>query len=246
MSRRPEPDHVTGLMTRRRLLAAAGVVAAGGAAVGVGLEQAQGGRRPSPPLPKVPLGAQPAGLPERQHAWTATLPHDRDGNPVAPRFARLLFFDVVGTPTPAHLTVLEAALRTLERRFPWSPAGVLFTAGWGPGYFASRAGSDARRSRSRRDCRSSSCPRSTTTTSACTSPATTRTDWRPSKPRWCTAHRSQAPMVRSSSRPRCAGARPGPGSPAPACPQRTRTSGGSPPASRSPPPLRCSWASNPT
>ena len=135
MSRRPEPDHVTGLLTRRRLLAAAGVVAAGGIAVGVGLEQAQGGRPPSPPLRKVPLGAQPTGLPEGQHAWTATLPQDRDGNPVAPRFDRLLFFDVVGTPTPAHMTVLEAALRTLERRFPWSPDGVLFTAGWGPGYF---------------------------------------------------------------------------------------------------------------
>ena len=31
--------------------------------------------------------------------------------------------------------MLEAALRTLERRFAWEPAGLLFTVGWGPRYF---------------------------------------------------------------------------------------------------------------
>ena len=31
--------------------------------------------------------------------------------------------------------MLEAALRTLERSYAWGPAGLLFTAGWGPGYF---------------------------------------------------------------------------------------------------------------
>ena len=46
-----------------------------------------------------------------------------------------MFFDVVGAPRPACARLLEAALRTLERTFPWRPSGLLFTAGWGPAYF---------------------------------------------------------------------------------------------------------------
>ena len=57
------------------------------------------------------------------------------GNPIPPRYDRLLFFDVEGRPTPAAARMLEAALRTLERTYRWGPAGLLFTAGWGPGYF---------------------------------------------------------------------------------------------------------------
>lgn len=121
------------LLTRRRFLAGA-TVAAGGAAVGFGLDQALGdGKRTS--LPAVALGSQPAGLPARQHGWTATLARDQYGNPIPPRFNRLLFFDVRGNPTPAYARVLEAALRTLERRYAWSHEGLLFTASWGPSYF---------------------------------------------------------------------------------------------------------------
>jgi hypothetical protein len=120
------------MLTRRRFLIGAGAVASGGAAVGVGLDRALT-KDASPPA--VALGTQPAGLPARQHAWTAVLTRDADGNPVAPRFDRLLFFEVNGTPTPAHARVLEAALRTLERRYRFSPSGLLFTAGWGPRYF---------------------------------------------------------------------------------------------------------------
>jgi hypothetical protein len=119
------------MLTRRRLLSGA-ATALGGAAAGFGIDRALSG---GVTVPMVALGSQPAGLPGRQHAWTATLAHDEEGNLVAPRFDRLLFFDVQGTPTPAHARVLEAALRTLERRFPWSPAGLLFTAGWGNSYF---------------------------------------------------------------------------------------------------------------
>jgi hypothetical protein len=54
---------------------------------------------------------------------------------VPPRFSRLLFFDVNGTPTADHARLLEAALRTLEREYEWRPSGLLFTAGWGPAYF---------------------------------------------------------------------------------------------------------------
>jgi hypothetical protein len=83
----------------------------------------------------VALGGQPPGLPPRQHAWVDFQAHDADGNPIAPRFDRLLYFDVNGSPGPNHARMLEASLRTLERAFPWSHRGVLFTAGWGPSYF---------------------------------------------------------------------------------------------------------------
>jgi len=42
---------------------------------------------------------------------------------------------VKGRPTPAYVLLLEAALRTLERRYRWGPGGLLFTAGWAPSYF---------------------------------------------------------------------------------------------------------------
>ncbi len=125
----PERDAT---LTRRRLLLRAATLAGGGAAVVVGLDRALGSPRP---LPLVALGSQPVGLPERQHAWDATLTRDPYGNPIPPRYDRLLFFDVEGTPTPGSARMLEAALRTLERAYRWAPAGLLFTAGWGPSYF---------------------------------------------------------------------------------------------------------------
>jgi dye decolorizing peroxidase len=121
------------MLTRRRFLASA-TAAVGGAAAGFGIDRALSSPGAASP-PAVALGSQPAGLPARQHAWTATLARDSYGNPVAPRFDRLLFFDVADSPTPAHARVLEAALRTLERRYVWSPSGLLFTAAWGPAYF---------------------------------------------------------------------------------------------------------------
>jgi dye decolorizing peroxidase len=103
--------------------------------VGVALDRAGDSRSSAPEVPEVMLGSQPAGLPGRQFAWTATLKTDPDGNPIAPRHDRLLFFDVRPPPSPSGARLLEASLRTLERTFPWSPSGLLFTAGWGPGYF---------------------------------------------------------------------------------------------------------------
>ena len=64
----------------------------------------------------------------RQFAWTETLSRDADGNPVAPRHDRLLMFDVNGRPGTDHARLLEAALRTLERRYRWGPGGLLFAA----------------------------------------------------------------------------------------------------------------------
>ena len=118
-------------LTRRRFITAASALAAGGLAVGIRARRASAGPR----LALVPLGRQPGGLPRRQHAWGAYLSKDAYGNPVAPQFDRLLFFDVRGTPTPAHARLLESRLRTLERHFHWGHEGLLFTTSWGPGYF---------------------------------------------------------------------------------------------------------------
>jgi hypothetical protein len=121
------------MLTRRRFLLGATAVAAGGTGAAVGLDR--GLNSSGKPVAPVALGAQPAGLPDRQHAWAAYESRDADGNPISPLFDRLLLFDVDGRPTPAHARVLEAALRTLERAYRWSPSGLLFTAGWSPGYF---------------------------------------------------------------------------------------------------------------
>ncbi|MBV9817019.1 MAG: hypothetical protein JOZ07_01555 [Solirubrobacterales bacterium] len=127
------PERAAGTaLSRRRFLIGGAALAAGGTAAAV-VEVSGGSTDRS--LAPVALGAQPRALPARQHAWQQTLAPDAEGNPVAPRYDRLVFFDVRGTPDTGHATVLEAALRTLERRFAWGPRGLLFTVGWGPSYF---------------------------------------------------------------------------------------------------------------
>ena len=116
-----------GRLSRGRFLAAAAGFAGGSSLVDAASALA------GPQV--IPLGGQPVGLPERQHAWTATLRTDPHGNPVAPRFDRLLFFDLVAKPSTAAVRTLEASLRGLERSYPWGPDGLLITAGWGPHYF---------------------------------------------------------------------------------------------------------------
>jgi len=120
------------VLTRRRFLIGAGGLAAAGLAAGLALDTR---RASTTAVPLVALGEQPAGLPARQYAWEHTLALDRFGNPVPPRFDRLLLFNVNGTPTPAYARLLEANLRDLERSYPWGPNGLLFTAGWSPDYF---------------------------------------------------------------------------------------------------------------
>ncbi len=116
-------------LSRRRLLAAAAGLALGGGAVELD-------RLLTSDSPPVALGAEPAGLPRRQHAWEASLAGDAHGNAVAPLHDRLLLFDLSGSPTRNDAARLEAALRALERRFAWGHNGLLFTIGWGPAYFA--------------------------------------------------------------------------------------------------------------
>ncbi|HEX3616738.1 MAG TPA: hypothetical protein VHU61_09380 [Solirubrobacteraceae bacterium] len=120
-----------GVFTRRRFLTGAGGLAAVAVAAGVVIDQSAGG--PAGPLAVLP--APVSGLPVRQYAWDATLIRDRYGNPTAPRHDRLLLFDVRGTPDPRYARLLESELRRLEHAHHWSPAGLLFTAGWAPSYF---------------------------------------------------------------------------------------------------------------
>ena len=123
-------------LTRRRFLAGAGAILAGGIAAGIAARQASA----SVDVPLVPLGTQPAHLPARQHAWSQWLHPDEYGNPLAPRYDRLLFFDVRGRPTPAYARLLESRLRTLERHFRWGSGGLLFTVSYGPEYFTRALG----------------------------------------------------------------------------------------------------------
>src|ERR1700722_18172139 len=129
-------------LTRRRFLLGAGAAVGAGTAAGagVGIERAlAAGPAAAPAAGRGPPGALPAqaaGPPAPAHAGTAYLAVDRQGNPIPPQFDRLLFFDVIGRPSPACARLLEAALRTLERTFQWMASGLLFTAGWGPAYFA--------------------------------------------------------------------------------------------------------------
>jgi dye decolorizing peroxidase len=119
------------VLTRRGFLAAAvgaGVTVAAG---GYGLDRLLS----DGPASRVALGPRRAGLPRRQHAWNHVLAHDDAGNPVAARHARLLLLDLKTEPDAAAARRLEASLRTLERRYPYGPDGLLFTLGWGPHYF---------------------------------------------------------------------------------------------------------------
>ncbi len=123
------------MLTRRRFLAGAGAGAGAVAAGGLAACGSAGNASVATAVPHVELGPEPVDVPVRQHAWTAVEARDQFGNPVAPMHDRLLFFDVIGEPTPAHARLLEASLRTLQRRYRWGPAGLLVVAGWGPSYF---------------------------------------------------------------------------------------------------------------
>lgn len=118
-------------LTRRRFVAGATALAASGVVLSAAARRALA----EPSIPIVALGGQPPGLPVRQFAWVAHLAKDQYGNPSAPMYDRLLFFDVRGRPTTAHVRLLESRLRTLERHFKWSHRGLLFTVSWGPSYF---------------------------------------------------------------------------------------------------------------
>jgi len=135
----PEPEQADGAGPRPRALVTRGRLLGLGAAAGLAgaaaaLTRSSSGGTAAPP---VPLGRQPAGLPAAQHAWEASQRRDVHGDLIAPRYNTLLMFDLAAAPSVGGGHRIEAALRTLERRYAWSPSGLLFVLGWGPNYFMS-------------------------------------------------------------------------------------------------------------
>ena len=193
----------------------------------------------------VALGSQPSGLPERQHAWAATLARDSDGNPISPRFDRLFFFDVKGNPTPAHARLLEASLRTLERTLPLGTLRAAVHRRLGARLLRARrsrvaladpAGEGALglRAAGNRRLRPLPAPRLRRRSTARGGRGGARAR------RAARGRRRSARRLGGASR----GGRPAPGSWARDCRRPTRTSDGIPPGNPVPRALRSSWASS--
>ncbi len=78
-----------------------------------------------------------SGLPDRQHAWNATLATDDHGNVVAPRHRVVLLLNYAGDgpPSDADRKTVESAFQSLEHAYPRSNEGLLFTVSYSPAYF---------------------------------------------------------------------------------------------------------------
>ncbi|MBO4247483.1 Tat pathway signal protein [Halomicrobium sp. IBSBa] len=111
----------------RREFVKAAVAIGGSAALSACLE------RESPDL----ATGDPSSVPDRQHAWNEALPRDDHGNVRIPRHHALLLveYSETGVPDDDARETVEAAFRSLERAYPWSNEGLLFTAGYSPAYF---------------------------------------------------------------------------------------------------------------
>jgi hypothetical protein len=93
----------------------------------------------------VPRG-DPDSVPERQYEWNAHLPTGPHGNVKLPnhQLVFLLSYRGEGVPTTADRERVEAALRTIERAYPWGTSeevnptttdGLLHFIGYAPQYF---------------------------------------------------------------------------------------------------------------
>ena len=76
-------------------------------------------------------------LPTRQHAWNEFLALDDNDNHLGPRHRVLLYLRYAnnGTPTEKDRRTVEQALRNVERAYPHSHDGLLFTVSYSPAYF---------------------------------------------------------------------------------------------------------------
>jgi hypothetical protein len=94
--------------------------------------------------PDLPQGAEDLStLPTRQHAWNEFLALDDNDNHLGPRHRVLLSLRYRNNGAPARndRQRMERALRTLERAYPHSHDGLLFTVSYSPAYFARFDGS---------------------------------------------------------------------------------------------------------
>jgi hypothetical protein len=92
-------------------------------------------RESAPDLPQGPDDL--STLPTRQHAWNEFLGVDEAGNHLGPRHRVLLYLRYAhdGTPISEDRQTVEKTLRTLERSYPHSHDGLLFSISYSPAYF---------------------------------------------------------------------------------------------------------------
>lgn len=114
----------------RKLVAVGGV-----AALSACLDAQNDGGGPAEADQPVPEG-DPGQRPARQHAWNAVLDTDDAGNIQPPEHHVLVPLELAGEPTPADSETVETALQSLESAYGYDPAGLLFTVGYAPSYFA--------------------------------------------------------------------------------------------------------------
>ncbi|THE63982.1 Tat pathway signal protein [Salinadaptatus halalkaliphilus] len=79
--------------------------------------------------------AEPASLPDRQHAWNDASPTDADGNVRPPRHHVFWNLSLAVEPDGAARDTVATALAALERALEWSTDGLLFSLGYTPAYF---------------------------------------------------------------------------------------------------------------
>lgn len=115
----------------RRAFVKAAVAIGGSAALSACLA-----RESSPDLPQGPDDL--STLPSRQHAWNEFLALGDNDNHLGPRHRVLLYlrYGEEGTPTRDDRRQTERALQALERAYPHSHDGLLFTVSYSPAYFA--------------------------------------------------------------------------------------------------------------
>ena len=92
----------------------------------------------SEPDAELPTGPSDlSSLPDRQHAWNDAMETDEHGNHVQPRHRILLLLRLreEGPPGETARETVEAAFRSLERAYPRSTDGLLFTVSYSPAYF---------------------------------------------------------------------------------------------------------------
>ena len=87
--------------------------------------------------PDLPQGPDPSTLPTRQHAWNEFLALGENDNHLGPRHRVLLYlrYPKRGPPARTDRERMERALRALERAYPHSHDGLLFTVSYSPAYF---------------------------------------------------------------------------------------------------------------
>ncbi|MFC7175531.1 DUF7405 family protein [Halosegnis marinus] len=114
------------MASRRRLLSRVA------AAVGISSLAGCTGSEPSLDLPPNPRADS---LPALQHDWVGGMRTDEHGNPLLPRFHRVLMLDATAPIDDALRERVERACRALEAAYDWSSADLLHTWAWGTGYF---------------------------------------------------------------------------------------------------------------